>query len=260
MSGLVAAKESLEQGFDVDVFEALPHIGGQWAYRDPDPETGEVLSSVFKGVILNACRDTSSFTDFPLDPKRYPPFMDHKLQLQYLQEYTDFYNIRPRVQLNTKVVRAESLANGTWRLEIQRANDERSEAIYDAVMACSGHYSIPNDPPFPGKENYQGDYMHSHWYRSPSKFEGKRVVVIGLGASAVDIACELVPACKEVHIITRRGAWVVPRFVLGKPAETWNSGLLLLYIKLRMLMLHRRRPDYHKATQNSCREHSTHRP
>lgn len=223
LSGLVAAKECLEEGFDVDVFEALPHIGGQWAYQDPDPETGEVMSSVYKGVILNSCRDTSAFTDFPLDPKRYPPFMDHKLQLRYMQEYADHFDLLRHIQLSTPVNKAEPLEDGTWRVVVQPKGQEPIEGVYDAVFACSSNKTIPNDPAFPGKETFQGKYMHSHYYRSASPFEGKRVAIIGLGASAIDIACELVAASKEVHVVTRRGAWVVPRFIFGKPAEHWDG-------------------------------------
>jgi dimethylaniline monooxygenase (N-oxide forming) len=52
----------------VTVFEARDNIGGQWYYEEPDPATSEVQSSMYEGTISNTCRDTSSFSDFPMDP------------------------------------------------------------------------------------------------------------------------------------------------------------------------------------------------
>jgi dimethylaniline monooxygenase (N-oxide forming) len=70
MSGLTTLKECLAAGFNATVFEAQDHIGGQWQYTDPDPVTGEVHSSIYQGTVFNSCRDTSSFSDFPMDPAR----------------------------------------------------------------------------------------------------------------------------------------------------------------------------------------------
>lgn len=172
---------------------------------------------------MNSCRDTTSFTDFPLDPARNPPFLDHHHALQYLREYAEFFDLERHVRLNTRVIKAEPLGDGQWKVRHQTKGEEPVEATYDAVFACSGTKGFLNDPAFPGRESYEGDYSHSHTYRTPNRYEGKSVALIGLGASAVDIACELVPACKEVHVITRRGAWTVPRFIFGQPAEAYDS-------------------------------------
>jgi dimethylaniline monooxygenase (N-oxide forming) len=92
-------------------------------------------------------------------------------------------------------------------------------------LTCVGHLSTPYIPDFRGRESFKGKFMHSHYYRKPLEFAGKKVAIIGLGSSAVDIACEIGPLAEQCHVITRRGGWVIPRFILGRPTEAWDSML-----------------------------------
>ena len=209
LSGLVALKECLAEGIEADVFEAADQIGGQWAY-------GTEASSMYEGVVLNSCRDTSGFTDFPLDPARYPHFLSHQQFREYIEEYTNFFDLKRHIKLNTTVKSCRQIGD-KWEVETD------GKAIYDAVFACTGHDTIPRIPDFPGKSSFKGQFVHSHFYRRPSDFEGKRVAIIGIGSSAADISCELVGNAKEVHIITRRGSWILPRLAFGKPIEYLDS-------------------------------------
>ena len=219
MSGLVALKECLEAGIDAVVYEGRSEIGGQWAYQ-PDPE--KATSSIYQGTILNSCRDSTSFSDFPLDPARYPDYFGHRPMLQYLQEYAQHFNLHKHIRLSTRILDAEQLPEGTWKLRISQDGDEEA-VVADSLLCCTGHDSKPRIPDFPGRSDYQGEFLHSHYYRSPAPFEGKRVAIIGFGSSAVDIACEVAPQASELRVVARRGAWVLPRYVLGKPLEAWDN-------------------------------------
>lgn len=221
LTGLVAIKENLSEGSSVQCFEKLGHIGGQWAYSPEAPEG--VHSSMYHGCILNSCRDTSSFSDFPLDPARYPDYFSHYLQLRYLNEYADHFKVKKHIRFNTQVLQCVPAAQGGWTLEVQEKDGEREEHHFDALICASGALATPVTPDFAGRESFRGELLHSHHYRTPSPFEGKRVAIIGLGSSAVDIACELGPQAAELHLITRRGGWVLPRYVLGKPLEAWDG-------------------------------------
>ena len=205
------------------MFEAQDHIGGQWAYEVPSPEKSEVWSSVYDGVVLNSCRDTSCFSDFPLDPARYPDFFGHRLHLKYLTEYATHFDLMRHIQLSTKVLGCKQTQEGKWIVTYLKEGGSPIEETYDALFACTGHNSFPRIPEFPGKETFKGEILHSHVYRTPGRFEGKRVAVVGIGASAADIACEIGPHAEELHVITRRGTWIIPRYCLGKPAEAWAS-------------------------------------
>ncbi|KAK3681273.1 flavin-binding monooxygenase-like family protein [Podospora appendiculata] len=233
ISGLVAIKEALAAGFDVVGFDARPEVGGAWAYQDCalDDQPDAVWSSMYQGTMLNSCRDTSSFSDFPFDPARYPDYFKHTLMLQYLNEYADHFGLRAHIRLRTTVLECVPQEDGTWAVRTQQEGVSESEtALFDAVFACSGHLSSPMIPDFPGLKDFQGQFLHSHCYRTPAPFEGKKVAIIGFGSSAVDIACEIAPQAKELHLITRRGGWVLPRYILGKPTEALDNRATQLWI------------------------------
>jgi dimethylaniline monooxygenase (N-oxide forming) / hypotaurine monooxygenase len=221
---LTTAKQCLSDGFQVTVFEAREEIGGQWNYEIPDPVTGNAHSSVYQGVISNSCRDTSCFSDFPIDPSRYPDFYGHKLCLRYVEEYADHFGLKPHIRFNTRVTSSEQLDDGRWQISFTgQDGGGGAQSTFDALFVCTGRNTTPHIPDFEGVKQFQGQVMHSHVYRQPEPFSGKRVAIIGFGSSAVDISSEICGLAAECHLITRRGGWVIPRFVLGKPAEAWDS-------------------------------------
>jgi dimethylaniline monooxygenase (N-oxide forming) len=246
ISGLTALKECLANGIDATVFESRSDIGGQWNYEEhPQPlprlnaescsntqsirlsQHSAFTTNMHEGVVLNSCRDTTHFSDFPMSPDRYPEFFGHRLFKQYIDEYTDYYGLRGYIRVNTPVLLCKVLESGQWCVTYRTAEGATANEQYDAVFACSGRVSTPLLPEFPGRERFKGEFMHSHVYRRPGRFEGKKVAVIGFGNSAADVSCEVAPQAKELHLITRRGGWVVPRYAFGKPAEAFNSKIWL---------------------------------
>lgn len=103
VSGLTALKECLAKGFSATVFEAQAHSGGQWRYTEPDLQNGEVHSSVYHGCILNSCRDTSAFSDFPFDPSVYPHYFGHAKYMRYIEDFSAFFDLNRHIRYNTKV-------------------------------------------------------------------------------------------------------------------------------------------------------------
>lgn len=208
-------------------FEDRPEIGGQWAHQpnvSPSDPVGSVQSSIYDGVVLNSCRDTSALTDFPLDPSRYGDYFGHRQQLRYMDEYAEHFGLKKHIRLSTRVLTSEPREDGSWTVRVQEnGKDSVEELTFDAVFVCVGHLSTPFIPELKGRDAFQGQFMHSHFYRRPGPFDRKKVVIIGFGSSAVDIACEIAPGAEEVHVITRRGGWVLPRYVLGKPVEAFDS-------------------------------------
>ncbi|KAL1967172.1 hypothetical protein VTN77DRAFT_3463 [Rasamsonia byssochlamydoides] len=223
ISGLVAAKQCLDEGLVPTVFESRNRIGGQWAYEEPDPETGEAHSAVYPGVISNSCRDTSNFSDFPIDPSRYPDYYGHELFLRYIQGYADHFGLESYVRFNSKVKLCQQLYDGRWQVTYTEHGAGPVDESYDALFICTGRNANPNIPTFNGMENFRGSILHSHVYRRPDVYSGLKVAVVGFGPSAVDISSEICGQAKECHLITRRGGWVVPRYSLGQPIEATQS-------------------------------------
>lgn len=90
--------------------------------------------------------------------------------------------------------------NGQWNVTVADARTKRQETgTYDAVMVCNGHYRDPFTPRIEGQERFKGRQWHSHDYRSPEEFQGKKVLVLGAGPSGRDIAVQIATVAKKVH-------------------------------------------------------------
>ncbi|KAK2735802.1 hypothetical protein FQN55_001984 [Onygenales sp. PD_40] len=223
LSGLTTLKQCLADGLSPILFEGRDGLGGQWRYEEPDPETGHATSSIYQGVILNSCRDTSTFSDFPIDTAKYPDYFSHRGMLEYIESYADHFGLRDYIRLGTKVISCTQLADSRWEVAYQPNGEFEEKTVYDAIFACTGHNTRPSTPEFEGMKSFKGELLHSHLYRKPEQFAGKKVALIGFGSSAVDLASELVHTAKEVHMVTRRGGWIIPRFVLGQAVEAYDN-------------------------------------
>ncbi|XP_025079861.1 LOW QUALITY PROTEIN: dimethylaniline monooxygenase [N-oxide-forming] 5-like [Pomacea canaliculata] len=235
VSGLVATKSCIEEGLDPTCFEQRDSVGGLWAFED---KVQDNLSCCMWSTTMNTSKEMSCFSDF-LMPKESPNFLHNVEALEYLRNYARHFNLDKHFSLNTEVVmvkRSPDFSNtGQWIVRRphdsgnkKHLNDQvfssnrisfnRSEykirrskdGVFDAVIVCSGHHGEKHIPRFPGLGEFKGQILHSHDYRKPLDFTGKRVLVVGLGNSGGDIASEI-GQVGQVVLSTRRGVWVVPR-------------------------------------------------
>ena len=208
VSGLTTIKSLGDWGVDHVCFEASDEVGGNWYFRNPNGR-----SSAYRSLHIDTSKTAISFTDFPMD-ERYPDFPHHTQIHGFLREYADRFGLRDRIRFNTRVEHATRLEQGGWDIDGER---------FDVLVVCNGHHWDPSYPDFPG--SFEGPAIHSHHYIDPSEplpLEGKRVLVVGIGNSAVDIVSELSRkgVAERVFISTRSGAWVIPKYVLGRPVDT----------------------------------------
>jgi dimethylaniline monooxygenase (N-oxide forming) len=103
------------------------------------------------------------------------------------------------------------------------ATDDGTQVDTAHVIIANGHHSTPKLPSVPG--TFAGETMHSHAYRSAEIFRGQRVLVIGVGNSGMDIACDASRVAEQVHLSTRHGVYVLPKYLLGRPLDHWSSPL-----------------------------------
>ncbi|XP_036128778.1 dimethylaniline monooxygenase [N-oxide-forming] 2-like [Molossus molossus] len=211
-SGLISLKCCLEEGLAPTCFERTEDIGGLWRFKEI-VEDGR--PSIYQSVIANTSKEMSCFSDFPM-PDDFPNFLHHSKLLEYFRMFAKKFDLLKYIQFQTTVLSVKECpdfsSSGQWEVVTESKGQEQS-AIFDAVMVCSGLYTVPHVPleAFPGIERFRGPHLHSRQYKKPEGFEGKRVLVIGLGNSASDVAAELSRKASQVFLSTRHGSWVISR-------------------------------------------------
>jgi dimethylaniline monooxygenase (N-oxide forming) len=189
-------------------------IGGNWRY-----ENDNGTSSAYRSLHINSARKLMSYKAFPM-PEDYPDYPSHWQVAKYFDDFAERFGLKARITFNTEVVSAEPV-DGEWEVTVEDADGKRATERYGAVLVANGHHWKPRwpEPPFPGAEEFEGEQMHVHHYREPDVLEGKRVLVLGIGNSAVDVAVESSRIAEKTLLSMRRGAYVLPKFLGGKPID-----------------------------------------
>jgi dimethylaniline monooxygenase (N-oxide forming) len=210
-SGIAAGKTLHEQGFDFECFEKSDRVGGNWVFRNANG-----MSSSYATLHINTSRERMEYPDFPM-PKSYPDFPHHSHIARYFDDYVDHFGFRDRIRFETGVERARRLPGGGWEVTTDAGDVKR----FDALFVANGHHWDPRwpEPAFPGSDSFEGEQMHSHSYVDPEQLRDKDVVVLGMGNSAMDIAVDASYHAKSTILAARRGAWVVPKYIFGKPLD-----------------------------------------
>ncbi len=229
VSGLTACKALDDFGVPHTCFEASDEVGGNWYFQNPNG-----VSSAYRSLHIDISKPSISFRDFPM-PDRYPDYPHHSHIFEWLCDYADAFDMRRNIRFNTRVTSAERGERGGWSITL----DDGETHAFDALLVCNGHHWDPRRASFPG--TFDGPEIHSHEYVDPSDpldLKGKRVLVVGIGNSAVDIVSELgrKTMCDTVFISTRSGAYVVPKYLFGKPADQVVKTNPMLPAKLQRRM------------------------
>lgn len=197
--GLVAAKNLLEAGFDVTVFEAGDAVGGQW-------HSVSNTSGIWPGMRTNTSRALTAFSDLAYDDRLalHPSAEDIET---YLQRYCDTYDLLPHIRLNTPVRRLDR----GWRVDGEP---------FTAVVLASGRFRKPFLPP--GLDGFDGRVLHAFDYPGAAAFPAGRTLVYGNGVSGHEIAADLAAtvADDDAPVIS---AYRKPRYVLQKNVDGVSS-------------------------------------
>lgn len=209
-SGITALKGLVDRGFDVTCYEASDRIGGNWVYENKNG-----MSACYRDLHINTSRLRMAYSDYPM-PEDYPDYPNHEQIAAYFDDYVDHFGLRELIRFETPVERAERLADGTWVITAADGSER-----FDALLVANGHHWDPRwpEPAFPGSESFEGVQMHAHAYLNPDFLAGKDVVVLGMGNSAMDISVEASYVARNVYLAARRGAYIVPKYLFGKPTD-----------------------------------------
>ena len=213
-SGITAIKNFADLGFEVTAFERCQGVGGNWRFNDPSGH-----SSVFETTHIISSKYTSFYEDFPL-PEAASDYPSHIELLDYFNNYTDHFDIRKLIKFETEVLNCNQLDDDTWEVEWKDSNTEQKHLnIFDGLVVCNGHHHKPRYPEYPG--DFSGELIHSHEFKSAKPFKDKRVLVIGGGNSACDVAVETARVSASTSISWRRGYYLIPKFMYGLPVDLY---------------------------------------
>lgn len=229
-SGIVACKTLHQKGIDFDCYEKGSRIGGNWLYNNDNE-----MSSSYRSLHINTSRTMMAYADYPM-PDHYPDYPHHSQIMDYFESYVDHFGFREKIQFKTAVlsVKPNPEGEGYWV-----TTDKGNTEYYDAIMVANGHHWKPRypEPAFPGE--FSGETMHSHYYKTPDMLQNKNVLVVGIGNSALDIACEAARQhTGKVFLSTRSGAYILPKYIMGVPFDMlgkMNLSFLPIGIKRTLL-------------------------
>ncbi len=216
--GLGVAKALKEAGISYTQAEADDEVGGNWYH------------GVYDSAHIISSRKTTEYADFPMPPD-YPDFPSQKQMGDYYALYADTFNLRENIEFNTKVVMCLPKDDETWEVEL--ANGEKR--IYKGVIVCNGHHWDKRFPEYEGK--FAGEWLHSKDFKKAEQLTGKRVLVIGGGNSACDVASEAARVSTEAHLSLRRGYWFLPKTLFGQPSAESAALYFPIFLQRAVLKL-----------------------
>jgi thioredoxin reductase len=234
-SGIAAAKALLDREIPFDCIEASDQVGGNWVFGNRNG-----MSSAYRDLFINVSRERMAYADYPM-PTSYPDFPHHTHIKEYFDKYVDHFGLREHIAFQTSVEHVTRREDGAWEVELRSSaedGDGTETREYDALLVANGHHWDARwpEPAFPGSQSFEGVQIHAHSYVDNSIFAGKDVVILGMGNSAMDIAVESSYVAANTYLAARKGAWIIPKYVFGKPVDQMpNNPRVPFAIRQRMI-------------------------
>ncbi|MEP4146178.1 MAG: NAD(P)/FAD-dependent oxidoreductase [Halioglobus sp.] len=193
MAGILAGIKLREAGYsNITIYEKAATVGGTWRENTYPGLTCDVPSHHY----------TFSF-------ERNPDWSRHLsggAEIQsYFEHTTERYGLHELIEFNTEVTRAE-FVDGAWQLEM--SDGRRDQA--NIVIAATGVLHHINKPGLPGLDRFQGSYFHTARWDHSVPLDGKRVAVIGMGSTGVQIISNLTQRGVETLHFVRNPQWIMP--------------------------------------------------
>ena len=205
LSGIGAACHLVRKrpGTTFAILEARNAIGGTWdLFRYPGIRSDSDMSTF--GYAFRPWNDSTAIADGPSI-------------LRYLAETAKTYGVDRHIRFGLKVVRASWRSeDARWALEIDGPDGEKLEFSCNFLFLCTGYYEYAEGytPAWPGMERFAGRILHPQKWPDDLRYDGKRVVVIGSGATAVTIVPAM--AAEAAHIVMLQRS---PTYVVARPTE-----------------------------------------
>ncbi|MGB0503215.1 MAG: flavin-containing monooxygenase, partial [Thalassolituus sp.] len=206
--GQSAAINLLKQGRkDFVILERRSFMGGTWC------------QNTYPGAAVDVQSPLYSISHEPYD---WSQMYANQAELnEYTEHVLSKYNLRDKTDTNCNVQKVE------WQDDISRWHIHTDNGeVYESqfIINASGPLSTPVIPNFKGRDTFKGKSFHTNDWDHDYDYKGKKVAIIGSGASAAQIIPAIAPDCGELHVFQRTPHWVMPRH--DKVFKPWQRALL----------------------------------
>jgi len=198
ISGIAAANTLKKNGFVPIVFEKHAKIGGVWATTYPEVH----LQNIYTQYHL------SDF-DWSFKPDLHPT---GEQIMRYLTEAVD--HLKLDIRLNHEILEMKE-AGESWIVRYKNEAGIHEEAFEYVILAAGQYTDGKNVPQYLDQEQFKGKIITERDITSLEIFNGKRVVIVGYGKSALDMATLAAERSAEVHHVFRTPSWLIPEWILG---------------------------------------------
>jgi len=189
----IRLRQSGEQDFLI--FEKAGSVGGTWRDNHYPGCACDVQSHLY----------SFSFAPNPGWSRMFSPQPEIRA---YLEDCTDRFGLRPNLRLNHELRHAAwDEAAGGWRLEMADGKVVRARVLVSGM----GGLSRPSYPDIPGLDSFEGECFHSQHWNHAYALQGKRVAVIGTGASAIQFVPQIAPKVAQLDLYQRTPPWIMPK-------------------------------------------------
>src|SRR5262245_121254 len=197
MSGILAAIRLEQAGIPYTVVEKNPAVGGTW-YENRYP----------------GCRvDVANhFYSYSFEPNEWVEFFSQRPELfRYFDRVVDDYGVRPKIRFGCEVVSARwDEATARWEVRLRNESGAEERLSADALVSAVGQLNRPHLPEIPGRERFAGASFHSAAWDESQDLRGRRVAVVGSGASAFQLVPEVAKQAARLTVFQRSPAWMTP--------------------------------------------------
>lgn len=213
MSGILMGIKLAERGIPFKIYEKNKSVGGTWA------------ENTYPGCRVDIPNHFYSYS-FEENHQWSQYFSQQPELEQYFQACFDKYDLAGMTQFNTEVS-AMTFDDSTnlWSIQSINNGSEQSEE-FNLVISCVGQLNQPKIPEINGLESFEGNIFHSARWPQDDQITGKKVAVIGSGASAFQIVPSIADKCNELTVFQRSAPWMFPNPDYHRDVEDGKKWLL----------------------------------
>lgn len=198
LSGILSAIRLKQAGVAFTIVEKNADVGGTW------------FENAYPGCRVD---NPNHMYSFSFEPNHAWPqhYSTQGVLHAYFRRVADKYELCPHIRFETSVVEAafdEAAAN--WKVRVRDKTGREESLVANAVISAVGQLNQPKLPDISGRDTFKGPAFHTARWRHDVDLAGKRVAVIGTGATAFQVIPEIAPKVKQLLVFQRSAPWLGP--------------------------------------------------